>query len=215
MIELQKRANSIKEKMLNFKLNNKEVFELFSVTGFSENAIKKIDQIALCRRIVNEDKDISELSKYKRDREDLIIFQTIISEYSLSLYFYKVFKFDKEVDVKTSALVEVNLDHSNEDVRLKINNQIFNMDIKSQYSFNDNLNINVNAHKRFLDHGCDGYIVALIDSESKEKFKNVSTVRYIFISTEYFEKNKKYVNLNRQNSSPFYSISISDILKSI
>lgn len=215
MVKLQDVANSINKKMMDFKLNKTEVFDFCLLNGFDEKAIKKIDHFALCRRIVIEDKGIENLSKYKRDREDLILFQTIISEYSLSLLFHKISVLKREFKVATSALVEVILDHSNEDVRLKINDNFFHMDIKSQYSFKNNFTVNVDSHNRFLKHKCDGYIFALINSESKKKFKNVSSVRYIFVSKEYFERNKKYVNLNRENSSPFYSISIKDVLNAL
>lgn len=202
---------------------NKENFKLiFSVN--IENEIKILSQqITLSKKVVNDLKGISKNKYFINGRDDELNTLSNISELCFNFEVYNLNNLNKsnvkeKIIIKECQLFNVNLEKEREDFFIKIignkETKDFHFDIKSQYLNRNKVNVNCNAHKRFLEHKADFYLICLVECEDYNNINTAKKAHYIAINKDYFNKNAvKKINVNR--NSEYFEFDINKIKQTI
>lgn len=185
-------------------LKNKEVLE----NVYSSISIRKN-----CNTI----KEINHIEKYKRKNEEMINFQSAISENFFPFFLFHHYKKDlmynnKKFEVIEPAAGSIFVNHSKEDFIIidKLNKKELMFDIKAYYRFKDRITINQKTHNIAKIHNCKFYMICIIDSDINN-YKEIKNLSFYVMPISFFEKNSKLIVCNKDSEkkfTPFYSLDI-------
>lgn len=198
---------------LNTNKNSKDLVHFKTIDSITKMQLDVIEQASILRNLVNEDKGIFKIDKYRRKDQSKKDFSAMIVEYTMSKMLWEKHKYVKKEDKKSikltgPAMASFILSHKKEDFVLEKENESIMFDTKSQY-LNDfeYLTINKEAHDKFLEHESDFYMVGIIECGDYSDFKNIKKIHFFLMSKEFFDENSELCEEKRSESfTPHYRI---------
>lgn len=200
MIDLKTINTEIFLNGINKLINNQKVgFYKLATLQITEKQKKTIKSLIESRNLVNEDRGVDSIEQYQRFNPEQIDLKGMIGEYMFSklLYIIATNETKENIDVITPPFVEMILNKKKQDIEIiKYENykkqeviDYKTFDIKSQFKYNKNNNLNINL-KSFarMKKQSKFFIYAEIDG-TQDNFATNNNVTFYYVSNEWYEKN--------------------------
>lgn len=200
MIDLKTINTEIFLNGINKLINNPKVgFYKLATLQITEKQKKTIKSLIESRNLVNEDRGVDSIEQYQRFNPEQIDLKGMIGEYMFSklLYIIATNKTIENIDVITPPFVEMILNKKKQDIEVikykdktqKEIEEYKTFDVKSQFKYNrnNNLNINIKSFGRMKKQS-KFFIFAEIDGQ-QDDFNTNNNITFYYVSNEWYEKN--------------------------
>lgn len=197
-------------KLDEFRINNVSHLNRFYLT---ERYFLDIDVLSKARDITNHYKGVNKIEEYRRKNEDEINFMSMLSEFTISNYFYNLFErynreqksFYEHINYELASVVDIKLNKFNLDYKIKLNNEELNFDLKSAFYEKGKINVNQKAFNR-IEKKLNSFILVALLNGNFENRETIEFIDYFIVNKDYFKQKSKLI----ENKAPFYSFEIND-----
>lgn len=180
---------------------------------FTSTHLRALNLAITTRRVINTDtKNLGDVSEFNRSNPQDVELKGMAAEYALSTLLFHSTKFNTLVNVKSPALVEINLKKNEPDFSIinKYNSVVINFDVKGQWLTNEYVTINKKSHERY-DALNDFYCICLI---TRDSLGEPADMNYYVMTKKFFNDNAELISKEHTNNhSDYYRIKIESILK--